>query len=70
MSPPQHHVLPRPRLRRPSPRNLRDAISDGAVVTGRNLRHFIRQPSLLIFSTIQPVTPVDLTGENDEDSEG
>jgi ABC-2 type transport system permease protein/oleandomycin transport system permease protein len=25
------------------------------VVTGRNLRHFIRQPQLLIFSTIQPV---------------
>jgi ABC transporter DrrB family efflux protein len=55
VSPPQHHVLPRPRLRRPSLRNLRDAIRDGVVVTGRNLRHFIRQPSLLIFSTIQPV---------------
>ena len=25
------------------------------VVTGRNLRHFIRQPQLLIFSTIQPI---------------
>ena len=25
------------------------------MVTGRNLRHFIRQPDLLIFSTIQPV---------------
>jgi ABC transporter DrrB family efflux protein len=25
------------------------------VVTGRNLRHFIRQPDLLTFSTIQPV---------------
>jgi ABC-2 type transport system permease protein/oleandomycin transport system permease protein len=25
------------------------------VVSGRNLRHFIRQPQLLIFSTIQPV---------------
>jgi ABC-2 type transport system permease protein/oleandomycin transport system permease protein len=25
------------------------------VVTGRNLRHFIREPQLLIFSTIQPV---------------
>ncbi len=55
VSPPQHHVLPRPRLPRPSLRNFRDAISDGAVVTGRNLRHFTRQPSLLIFSTIQPV---------------
>jgi ABC-2 type transport system permease protein/oleandomycin transport system permease protein len=34
---------------------MRSAISDGAIVTVRNLRHFIRQPSLLIFSTIQPV---------------
>ena len=25
------------------------------MVTGRNLRHFIRQPQLLIFSTIQPI---------------
>jgi ABC-2 type transport system permease protein/oleandomycin transport system permease protein len=25
------------------------------VVTGRNLRHFVRQPELLIFSTIQPI---------------
>ena len=24
-------------------------------MTGRNLRHFIRQPQLLIFSTIQPI---------------
>jgi ABC-2 type transport system permease protein/oleandomycin transport system permease protein len=28
---------------------------DARVVSGRNLRHFIRQPDLLIFSTIQPV---------------
>src|SRR5438270_10821485 len=42
-------------LRAASLSNLRDAISDAAVVTGRNLRHFIRQPELLIFSTIQPV---------------
>jgi ABC transporter DrrB family efflux protein len=53
--PTQHHRLSLPRPRRPSLRNLRDAISDAAVVTGRNLRHFIRQPQLLIFSTIQPV---------------
>ena len=49
---------PRPtmlRLRPPSPRVVRAAVADAAVVTGRNLRHFIRQPQLLIFSTIQPV---------------
>jgi ABC transporter DrrB family efflux protein len=43
------------RLRRPSPRAVRSAIADAGVVTGRNLRHFIRQPDLLTFSTIQPV---------------
>jgi len=43
------------RLRLPSPQALRSAITDTAVVTGRNLRHFIRQPDLLVFSTIQPV---------------
>ena len=42
-------------LRLPSPRAVRSAITDTAVVTGRNLRHFIRQPDLLVFSTIQPV---------------
>ena len=30
-------------------------LTDTAVITGRNLRHFIRQPDLLTFSTIQPV---------------
>jgi ABC transporter DrrB family efflux protein len=44
-----------PRPRRPTWQAARSAISDGAVVTLRNLRHFIRQPELLIFSTIQPV---------------
>jgi ABC-2 type transport system permease protein/oleandomycin transport system permease protein len=34
---------------------VRSALTDTAVVTGRNLRHFIRQPQLLIFSTIQPI---------------
>ncbi len=34
---------------------LRWAASDAAVVTGRNLRHFVRQPQLLLFSTVQPV---------------
>jgi ABC transporter DrrB family efflux protein len=43
------------RLRAPSPREARSAITDAGVVTARNLRHFIRQPQLLIFSTIQPI---------------
>ncbi len=34
---------------------LRWTASDAAVVTGRNLRHFVRQPQLLLFSTVQPV---------------
>ncbi|MBV9311313.1 MAG: ABC transporter permease [Solirubrobacterales bacterium] len=34
---------------------MRAGVSDAAVVTARNLRHFIRQPQLLIFSTIQPI---------------
>ena len=44
-----------PSLHRPSLRALRSAAADARVVTGRNLRHFIRQPQLLIFSTIQPI---------------
>jgi hypothetical protein len=51
-SAPRRPVL---RLRRPPPQAVRSAITDTAVVTGRNLRHFIRQPDLLTFSTIQPV---------------
>ena len=43
------------RLGRPSPQAVHSAVTDTAVVTGRNLRHFIRQPDLLVFSTIQPV---------------
>jgi ABC transporter DrrB family efflux protein len=43
------------RLELPSPRALRDGLIDAAVVTLRNLRHFTREPQLLIFSTIQPV---------------
>ena len=43
------------RARRPSLRELRSAAADARVVTGRNLRHFVRQPQLLIFSTIQPI---------------
>jgi ABC-2 type transport system permease protein/oleandomycin transport system permease protein len=44
-----------PRWRRLSPRELRADIKDAGVVSVRNLRHFIRQPDLLIFSTIQPI---------------
>ena len=43
------------RLHLPSPANLPSALTDARVVTGRNLRHFVRQPQLLIFSTIQPI---------------
>ena len=42
-------------VHRPSLRELRSAVTDASVVTGRNLRHFWRQPQLLIFSTIQPI---------------
>jgi ABC transporter DrrB family efflux protein len=42
-------------LHRPTLGGLRAAFLDASVVTGRNLRHFIRQPQLLIFSTIQPI---------------
>ncbi len=42
-------------LHRPSWPELRGAVTDAAVVTGRNLRHFVRQPQLLIFSTVQPI---------------
>jgi len=46
---------PLPRLHLPSPRGVETNLIDTAVVTMRNLRHFWRQPDLLIFSTIQPV---------------
>ena len=45
----------RPRRRHLSPRALRGDITDARVVSLRNLRHFVRQPDLLIFSTIQPI---------------
>ncbi|MGA8721421.1 MAG: ABC transporter permease [Solirubrobacteraceae bacterium] len=45
----------RPRRRHLSPRALRRDITDARVVSLRNLRHFVRQPDLLIFSTIQPI---------------
>src|ERR671934_1121733 len=37
-------ALVRPQL--PSPRVVREGITDAAVVTGRNLRHFVREPQL------------------------
>jgi ABC-2 type transport system ATP-binding protein len=43
------------RLHVPTPAELLSGLTDTVVVTGRNLRHFIRQPQLLIFSTIQPI---------------
>jgi ABC transporter DrrB family efflux protein len=45
----------RPHLRVPSLESVRGTVTDAVVVTVRNLRHFIREPSLLLFSTIQPV---------------
>jgi ABC-2 type transport system ATP-binding protein len=45
----------RRRRRRLSPRDLRSDLTDAQVVSVRNLRHFVRQPDLLIFSTIQPI---------------
>jgi ABC-2 type transport system ATP-binding protein len=42
-------------LHAPSWTELRAGLTDTRVVTGRNLRHFVRQPQLLIFSTIQPI---------------
>jgi ABC transporter DrrB family efflux protein len=50
--PPRRHFAP---PRRPSRAEARAAVTDAVVVTGRNLRHFVRQPQLLIFSTIQPI---------------
>ena len=44
-----------PRWRRLSLRKLRGDITDARVVSVRNLLHFVRQPDLLVFSTIQPI---------------
>jgi ABC-2 type transport system ATP-binding protein len=44
---------PRPKL--PSLRDTMARVADVGVVTMRNLRHFWRQPDLLVFSTIQPI---------------
>jgi ABC transporter DrrB family efflux protein len=42
-------------LTHPNPLAFRRAAGDTLVVTRRNLRHFVRQPQLLIFSTVQPI---------------
>jgi len=47
--------VPRPQWRVPSLAGMRSSITDAVVVTVRNLRHFTREPGLLLFSTIQPV---------------
>jgi ABC transporter DrrB family efflux protein len=56
---PDGKIKQRPRrLPQPHAPSLRDAetsVTDSAVVTMRNLRHFWRQPDLLVFSTIQPI---------------
>lgn len=38
-----------------SPDDLRGWVVDAGVLTARNLRHFMRQPRLIVFSTIQPI---------------
>ena len=56
---PDRRVLERPRrlprLHAPSLRGGEGSVTDTAIVTVRNLRHFWRQPDLLVFSTIQPI---------------
>jgi ABC transporter DrrB family efflux protein len=55
---PESPVERAPRLRRgeaPSLRDVESSVTDIGVVTMRNLRHFWRQPDLLVFSTIQPI---------------
>jgi ABC transporter DrrB family efflux protein len=45
----EHHRTPI------TPAAVARALTDCLVVAGRNLRHFTRQPQLLLFSTVQPV---------------
>src|SRR5579884_129764 len=44
-----------PPRRRISALKLPEQVTDAWVVSVRNLRHFVRQPDLLVFSTIQPI---------------
>lgn len=48
-------ALARPRGSVSALRRFAYSVEDCIIVTGRNLRHFVRQPQLLIFSTIQPI---------------
>ena len=48
-------AIPPERRRRLSLRRFREDFTDARVVSVRNLLHFVRQPDLLIFSTIQPI---------------
>jgi len=41
--------------RRGTGARVRRALRDSLILTRRNLTHFVRQPQLLIFSTVQPV---------------
>ena len=52
---PRPHAPRLPRPHAPSLRGAETSVIDSAVVTMRNLRHFWRQPDLLVFSTIQPI---------------
>ncbi len=54
-SPPETPTRRLLQLHLPARGELRSALRDARVVTWRNLRHFVRQPQLLIFSTIQPI---------------
>ena len=52
MTAPSQPILPDQPMEGPA---ARLAVRDAWTVTKRNLRHFLRQPRLLVFSTIQPV---------------
>jgi ABC transporter DrrB family efflux protein len=52
---PDQKVAEHARRHAPSVADAETGVIDSAVVTMRNLRHFWRQPDLLVFSTIQPV---------------
>jgi ABC transporter DrrB family efflux protein len=52
---PVERALRLPRPQAPSLVEVESGFTDVAVVTMRNLRHFWRQPDLLVFSTIQPI---------------
>jgi ABC transporter DrrB family efflux protein len=57
-APAQPDATDAPRRGEPGARSagaLRAAITDAGVVSIRNLRHFVREPDLLVFSTIQPI---------------